>query len=79
MARADQERGGPGPGTELVLADRRQVVQRAIDHAYPVTRKSRVTYSGSGYGAGYTKGQQADLGGDRLTGRPARALGDGGR
>ena len=36
-----------------------------------------MTYSGSGYGAGYAKGQQADLGSGRLTGKPPRALGEG--
>ncbi len=74
---AEHEHTGTGPGTQLVLADRSQVIQHAIEHAYPATRKTRVTYSGSGYGAGYAKGQQADLGGGRLTGKPARALGDG--
>jgi hypothetical protein len=71
--------GGPGtgPGTALVLADRNQVIQRVLDRAYPVTRKARVTYSGSGYDAGYANGQQADLGTTRITGKPARALGDG--
>ena len=38
-----------------------------------------MTYSGSGYGAGYAKGQQADLGGTRLGAQPGRALGSGGR
>ena len=47
---------------ELVLADRRQIIMRNIEHAYPVTRKTQMTYSGSGYGAGYTQGQQADIG-----------------
>jgi hypothetical protein len=51
-----------------VLADRRQVVKRAIEQAYPVTRKARLTYSGSGCGTGYAKGQQADLGAPRLPG-----------
>ena len=39
----------------------------------PVTRKSQVTYSGSGYSAGYTQGQRADIGTTRLRGS-ARAL-----
>jgi len=76
---ADQDRAGSGPGTALVLADRSQIIQRQLDHAYPVTRKSRVTYSGSGYGAGYAQGQQADLGTTRLGGKPSRALGGGSR
>jgi Protein of unknown function (DUF2786) len=58
----------------LVLADRRQVILRNIEHAYPVTRTSRVTYSGSGYGAGYTEGQKADIGSARLRTGPGRAL-----
>ena len=76
---AEHEHTGTGPGTELVLADRPQIIQHAIDHAYPTTRKTRMTYSGSGYGAGYAKGQQADLGSGRLTGKPPRALGGSGR
>ncbi|MFI5067828.1 MAG: DUF2786 domain-containing protein [Streptosporangiales bacterium] len=76
---AGQEHAGSGPGTALVLADRAQVIQHQIDRAYPVTRKSRVTYSGSGYGAGYAQGQQADLGTSRLGGKPSRALGGGSR
>jgi hypothetical protein len=68
-----------GSRTALVLADRRLVVKRAIEQAYPQTRKTRLTYSGSGYGTGYAKGQQADLGGPRLTGTGPRALGGRGR
>ena len=62
-----------------MLADRAKIVQHSIEHAYPVTRKTQMTYSGSGYGAGYAKGQQADLGGTRLAAQPGRALGSGGR
>ncbi|HTT52855.1 MAG TPA: DUF2786 domain-containing protein [Streptosporangiaceae bacterium] len=76
---AEREHTGTGPGTELVLADRRQIIQHAIDQAYPTTRKTKMTYSGSGYGAGYAKGQQADLGSGRLTGKPPRALGGNSR
>ena len=47
---------------------------RNIGHAYPVTRQSRVTYSGSGYGAGYTEGQKADIGSARLRHGAGRAL-----
>ena len=59
--------------TALVLADRALVIRRNIEQAYPVTRKSQVTYSGSGYSAGYTQGQRADIGTTRLRGS-ARAL-----
>ncbi len=76
-AQAEHEHARSGPGTQLVLADRAQVIERTLADAYPTTRKSRITYSGSGYGAGYAKGQQADLGSGHLTGKPARALGDG--
>ena len=69
--------GAEGPSAALVLADRRQVVRRAIEQAYPQTRKTRLTYSGSGYGTGYAKGQQADLGSPRLPGTGPRALGGG--
>ena len=78
-AHADHQQGGTGPGTALVLADRSRVIAAELGRAYPLTRKSRVTYSGSGYGAGYTQGQHADLGASRLGGRPSRALGNGGR
>jgi hypothetical protein len=67
-----------GSQTALVLADRKQIIQHAVDQAYPATRTSRLTYSGSGYRDGYTKGAQADLGGARLLATPP-ALGRGGR
>jgi len=55
-----------GPSTALVLADRAMVIRRRLEEAYPVTRKTRVTYSGRGYGAGYAQGQRADIGNARL-------------
>jgi hypothetical protein len=63
-----------GDRMTLVLADRRQVIVRNIEHAYPVTRKTQMTYSGSGYGAGYTEGQRADIGASRLRRRAGRSL-----
>jgi hypothetical protein len=72
-SRATAPKAGSGPQAALVLADRALVIRRNIEHAYPVTRKSQVTYSGSGYGAGYTQGQRADIGTTRLRGS-ARAL-----
>jgi len=67
--------GAAGAGrAALVLADRRQVILRNLGQAYPVTRTSRVTYSGNGYGAGYTEGQKADIGSARLRTGPGRAL-----
>ncbi len=58
--------GGGSSRTALVLADRNQVIQRNLAVAYPHIRKSRVTYTGSGYGAGYSEGQRADIGNRRL-------------
>ena len=63
-----------GSRTALVLADRQQVIRRNIEQAYPLTRKARLTYSGSGYGAGYTEGQKANLGGNPVRGGGGRAL-----
>ena len=73
-ARAAHAPAGNGATAALVLADRTEIIERTLRRAYPVTRSSRVTYSGSGYGTGYTQGQRADIGASRL-GRPsARAL-----
>ena len=63
-----------GERMTLVLADRRQVIMRNIEHAYPVTRKTQMTYSGSGYGAGYSQGQRADIGSARLRRGAGRSL-----
>lgn len=68
-----------GPGTALVLADRQQIIRARTAQAYPRTRSARVTYTGSGYGTGYAKGQEADLGAGRLRGAGRPALGDGSR
>jgi hypothetical protein len=73
-AEVTQPQTPSGSRTALVLADRRQVIQRNISHAYPLTRKTRVTYSGSGYGTGYAKGQQADLGSRHLGRAGSQAL-----
>jgi hypothetical protein len=66
-----------GSRAALVLADRSQIIAHNLEQAYPVTRKSQVTYTGSGYSAGFTKGEQADLGSGRLHARPRRALSGG--
>jgi Protein of unknown function (DUF2786) len=66
-----------GPSAALVLADRSEVINRALKHAYPVTRTSRVTYSGNGYGTGYLQGRRADIGTSRLHDRAGRALAAG--
>ena len=72
--RATSPAAAEGQRMTLVLADRRQVIMRNIEHAYPVTRKTQMTYSGSGYGAGYTEGQRADIGASRLRRRAGRSL-----
>jgi hypothetical protein len=58
----------------LVLASRDQVVSARARQAYPVTRKAKVTYTGSGYRDGYTKGQTADIGTTRITRNSKGAL-----
>jgi len=65
---------GFGDRTALVLAERSQVVRHQVGQAYPVTRTSRVSYSGSGYGAGYRQGERADIGTTRLRRGGSRAL-----
>ena len=74
-ASADDSQAANGrPSAELVLADRALTVRRQAEHAYPRTRRTRVTYSGSGYADGYREGQKADIGGAKLRSRPAGAL-----
>jgi len=67
-ARAEDEAAG-GPSTALVLADRSLRVRNELSTAYPVTRKTRITYSGKGYSDGYSKGQRADIGGKPVSNR----------
>jgi hypothetical protein len=64
-----------GQSAALVLADRSLVVRRQVAAAYPRLRKTRVTFSGGGYGDGYREGQKADIGGPKLRSRSAGALG----
>ena len=73
-SRADTEQAAPGTSTALVLASRERVIAVRTRAVYPVTRRSRVTYSGSGYRDGYRKGTQADLGGNPITGRAQASL-----
>jgi hypothetical protein len=68
----------PVKAAALVLADRNAVIRRNVEREYPVTRTARMTYSGNGYGVGYAKGQQADIGTRRVRGQ-SRALGTGDR
>jgi len=72
--RAASDPASGGSTAALVLADRVEIIGRALRQAYPTTRASRVTYSGSGYGTGYSQGQRADIGTSRLGGTPGRAL-----
>ena len=65
---------GDGERAALVLADRSLVIRQQVQDAYPVTRKARVTYSGTGYRDGYAVGQRADIGGSRLSGARGRSL-----
>ena len=72
--RAADAPAGSGPSAALVLADRTEIIDRTLRQAYPVTRTSRVTYSGTGYGTGYVQGQRADIGTSRLGRTTGRAL-----
>jgi hypothetical protein len=72
--RAADAPAGSGPSAALVLADRTEIIERTLRQAYPVTRTSRVTYSGAGYGTGYAQGQRADIGTSRLGKPSGRAL-----
>jgi len=66
--------GGGRQSADVVLADRALTVRRQAEHAYPRTRRTRVTYTGSGYADGYREGQKADIGGAKLRSRPAGTL-----
>jgi hypothetical protein len=61
IAEAVSPAAGSGSRAELVLADRQQIIERNLGLACPMTRRTRITYSGSGYGDGFAKGSQADL------------------
>ena len=50
----------------MCVADRTMTIRRNARQAYPRTRQTRVTYTGSGYSDGYREGQKADIGGARL-------------
>jgi hypothetical protein len=65
---------GAGSRAALVLADRSQVISGRLRHAYPRIRTSRMTYTGNGYGTGYSRGQRADIGASRLRTGTGRAL-----
>ena len=75
--RAEREAAeASSPGTALVLRDRKDDVEQAFREYFPNTRRAsggRVG-SGSGFGAGRTAADRADLGGQRLSGS-RRAIG----
>jgi hypothetical protein len=75
---ASQAAGGSRPAsasrTALVLADRSDVIRGHVGQAYPRLRRSRISYSGSGYGTGYAQGQRADIGTARVARPRGRAL-----
>ncbi|HEV8221097.1 MAG TPA: DUF2786 domain-containing protein [Streptosporangiaceae bacterium] len=76
-AAAGQAPGGEPPAasrTALVLADRTDVIREHVGQAYPRLRRTRITYSGSGYGAGWAQGQRADIGTARVARPRGRAL-----
>jgi uncharacterized protein DUF2786 len=75
-AAAGQATGGEPAAsrTALVLADRSDVIRGHVGQAYPRLRRTRITYSGSGYGAGWAQGQRADIGTARVARPRGRAL-----
>ncbi len=68
-------RTAAGQPTALVLADRSLIVRQRVESAYPRLRRTRITYTGRGYGDGYREGQRADIGGTKIRSRSAEALG----
>ncbi|GAA1173929.1 DUF2786 domain-containing protein [Pseudonocardia alaniniphila] len=60
---ARSETGTSGPSVALVLADRREQVDRAYSAAFPrLASARRSVLSGSGFAAGARAGERADLG-----------------
>lgn len=77
-ARAEREAApvAEGPGVALVLADRRDRVDRAYAEAFPgLGQARRTTYSGSGFASGAAAGRRADLGRSSVDTARQRALG----
>jgi multidrug resistance efflux pump len=64
-----------GPSTELVLADRSAQIAAELRSAYPTTRRTRITYSGRGYGQGHGDGQRANIHDRSGVGAGSRAIG----
>ncbi|MEU2086739.1 DUF2786 domain-containing protein [Streptomyces albus] len=65
-----------GRSTALVLADRSQAAERAKRAKYPRVRKTKTTYSGSGFGEGVAAGARADIGNSRVGGHAREAIGN---
>lgn len=78
-ARADYDKSHPtgdGPGTAVVLADRRATVVRRFEEMFPKTRSRKVgIVNAEGYAAGQRDGRMADLGGKRFGNGRTRAIG----
>lgn len=66
--------GSSSDSAALVLASRQQVIAQRAHAAYPITRKTKTTYTGSGYQDGYSQGNQADIGTARVTDRSKASL-----
>jgi len=72
--RADRPVADGSDGAAVVLADRRDRVERAYAEAFPVLGRSRPSVlTGSGFAAGAAAGERADLGAGAITRR--RSLG----
>lgn len=70
-----QARAQTGKSMELVLLDRKALVDRRLGSVYPQTVKTSSSRRvGSGYWSGQTAGQRADLGGTRVGGGGRTAL-----
>lgn len=74
---AEQHRAATdGPSVALVLADRRDRVDRAYAEAFPRLGRARsATFSGSGFASGAAAGRRADLGRGGIDPGHRRALG----
>jgi len=46
-----------------------------VDETYPVTKRARITFTGTGYRDGFRQGQVADIGGTRIDPASSRMLG----
>jgi hypothetical protein len=58
---AEVDAKAEGTSTAVVLASRELLIEQAKAEAYPVLRKTRITYSGRGYSQGHAAGQQANI------------------